>query len=119
VAEFEQKKREADGLAESKTARNRAKRQKKKNRSRTKGSTNEDVASGTSSPMKKRRLVNGKELVFKAPGDNSDGNDDDDDTFDRPEIPDTEATADQSDEAENPGSIQVASTSTVVIHEDD
>jgi len=38
-AEFERKRREAEELAESKTAKNRAKRQKRKERTKTKGAT--------------------------------------------------------------------------------
>ncbi|KAJ6586977.1 DUF1168-domain-containing protein [Mycena vulgaris] len=77
-AAFERKRREAEELAESKTAKNRAKRQKKKERSKTKSSTTEH-GQGTSenAPIKKRRLVNGQELVFRKPGDDSDGEDED------------------------------------------
>ncbi|KAG5634073.1 hypothetical protein H0H81_003495 [Sphagnurus paluster] len=76
-AEFEQKRREAEQLAESKTAKNRAKRQKKKERAKSKGGTAQEENSTSqgqdnnelSAPLKKRRLVNGKELVFRQRGD--------------------------------------------------
>ncbi|KAG6911128.1 hypothetical protein DXG01_003868 [Tephrocybe rancida] len=80
-AEFERKKREAEEAAEAKTAKNRAKRQKKKGRAHIKETGTEDDASeqrshGTdervSAPLKKRRLVNGKELIFRQPGEDSD-----------------------------------------------
>jgi len=125
ATEFEQNRREAEDLAESKTAKNRAKRQKKKNRSRAKGPTNEDGTAGsdkagTSLPIKKRRLVSGKKLIFKAPGDDNDG---EDNASEGSDIPDTEAMGNNNTvEAERlPGddSAKVAGASTIVIHEDD
>jgi hypothetical protein len=71
-------------MADAKTAKNRAKRQKKKERSKTKGEEKDDDDEGVPSPstaaegnamtapLKKRRLVNGKELVFRRPGEDSD-----------------------------------------------
>ncbi|KAF5386222.1 hypothetical protein D9615_002231 [Tricholomella constricta] len=79
-ADFERKRREAEELAEAKTAKNRAKRQKKKERAKTKGGGAEDSSmsqahddSEVAAPVKKRRLVNGKELIFRQPGDDSNG----------------------------------------------
>ena len=82
MREFEQKKREWEDQAEAKTAKNRAKRQKKKERSKGKGNKDKDgggsgdegrtLDTPSSAPLKKRRLVNGKELVFKRPGEDSD-----------------------------------------------
>ncbi|KAK0240391.1 DUF1168-domain-containing protein [Armillaria nabsnona] len=80
-AEFERRKREAAAVTEAKTAKNRAKRQKKKERSKahdtqtteTLGRGGDDAAPDV--PIKKRRLVNGKELVFRRPGDDSDQED--------------------------------------------
>ncbi|EAU91800.1 hypothetical protein CC1G_04568 [Coprinopsis cinerea okayama7 len=81
AAEFERKRKEAEEAANAKTAKNRAKRQKKKERA--KGAANKEkeasgsgdeakaVDDGSSAPLKKRRLVNGKELVFKRPGEES------------------------------------------------
>jgi hypothetical protein len=66
-------------IAEAKTAKNRAKRQKKKERAKAKpgkaegeNTKNYGDASAADLPIKKRRLVNGKELVFKKPGEASD-----------------------------------------------
>ncbi|EGN99890.1 hypothetical protein SERLA73DRAFT_180171 [Serpula lacrymans var. lacrymans S7.3] len=74
--EFERKRREAEELADGKTAKNRAKRQKKKERSKTKSQPGseamEEKGGPNSAPLKKRRLLNGKELVFKQPGQESD-----------------------------------------------
>ncbi|ESK97121.1 duf1168 domain-containing protein [Moniliophthora roreri MCA 2997] len=80
AAEFEQRRAEAEAASEAKTAKNRAKRQKKKERSRaakeasTTGEGKAEVA-GSDAPLKKRRLINGKELVFKRPGEDDDGED--------------------------------------------
>ncbi|KAF5354658.1 hypothetical protein D9756_005331 [Leucocoprinus leucothites] len=80
TAEFERKRKEAEEATNAKTAKNRAKRQKKKERAKQgRGKSEEasrtDGAPGTSeapdAPFKKRRLINGKELVFKRPGDES------------------------------------------------
>ncbi|KIJ95087.1 hypothetical protein K443DRAFT_338394 [Laccaria amethystina LaAM-08-1] len=80
-ADFEKKKREAEEISNAKTAKNRAKRQKKKERSKNKGAgnTKEGEESRPDAPIKKRRLVNGKELVFKHPREESDDDDDDND----------------------------------------
>ncbi|KAF9012369.1 hypothetical protein BDQ17DRAFT_1343762 [Cyathus striatus] len=81
TAEFERKRKEAEEVANLKTAKNRAKRLKKKAKSKSKsghaeGSPNAREVAGdvTASdiPIKKRRLVNGKELVFRKPGDSDD-----------------------------------------------
>ncbi|KAF9475760.1 DUF1168-domain-containing protein [Pholiota conissans] len=86
-AEFEKKRRAMEEVAEAKTAKNRAKRQKKKERLKAKlaGKSEGDVKivvenSAADLPIKKRRLVIGKELVFKKPGETvSDDNDPDED----------------------------------------
>ncbi|KAJ3553005.1 hypothetical protein NM688_g3849 [Phlebia brevispora] len=76
-AEFEQKRRGWEEQAEAKTAKNRAKRQKKKERAKSKGQEHDggkaerQTDASTDVPLKKRRLVNGQELVFKRPGDES------------------------------------------------
>jgi len=79
TAEFEAKKREMDAKADAKTAKNRARRQKQKERAKTiKSDTKEGrESSGRTDgdggvPLKKRRLVNGQELVFKRPGEDGD-----------------------------------------------
>jgi len=84
-AEFERKRREAEELAESKTAKNRAKRQKRKERSKMKGTGGEGSESrvqgedgDNAAPLKKRRLVNGAEIVFRQPGEDSDDGEEED-----------------------------------------
>ncbi|KAF4620840.1 hypothetical protein D9613_000720 [Agrocybe pediades] len=81
VAEFEKRRRELEEAANAKTAKNRAKRQKKKELGKKKGGGKDEKeatphrgaeSSGVDLPIKKRRLVNGEELVFKKPtGDDS------------------------------------------------
>ncbi|KAG6845936.1 hypothetical protein H0H87_000742, partial [Tephrocybe sp. NHM501043] len=74
-AEFERKRQEAEEAAEAKTAKNRARRQKKKERTKTKGTGTHDdtnrLDEQTTAPLKKRRLINGKELIFRTPGEDS------------------------------------------------
>ncbi|KAG6861086.1 hypothetical protein C0995_004023 [Termitomyces sp. Mi166 len=78
-AGFERKRREADEAAEAKTAKNRAKRQKKKDRAKAKGTGTQgdtelpqEQNAQVTVPIKKRRLVNGKEIIFRQPGEESD-----------------------------------------------
>ena len=68
--EFEQRKKEREQALEEKTAKNRAKRQKKKEKAKV-ASKETSKADGQQDdgPIKKRRLVNGKELVFKKKDD--------------------------------------------------
>ncbi|KZT28953.1 DUF1168-domain-containing protein [Neolentinus lepideus HHB14362 ss-1] len=87
TAEFEQKKREWEQQAEAKTAKNRAKRQKKKGKAKAAkqqdSQQQEDHGMGRprddgsipSAPLKKRRLVSGKQLVFRRPGEESEEED--------------------------------------------
>jgi len=84
-AEFERKRRTMEETADAKTAKNRAKRQKKKERLKGKNAGNDDgevtrdggQRPNADLPIKKRRLVNGKELVFKKPGEGSDNDESD------------------------------------------
>ncbi|KAL4243964.1 PRKR-interacting protein 1 [Abortiporus biennis] len=83
IREFEEKKRQWEEQAEAKTAKNRAKRQKKKERAKNKtgdqpseGGSGGATAAASDVPLKKRRLVNGQELVFKRPADDSDEDED-------------------------------------------
>src|ERR1700761_3336472 len=77
TAEFEARKRQREEEAEVKTAKNRAKRQKKKERAKAgKVGTKAEGSSGTrvetkrvEIPLKKKRLVNGAEVVFRRPGE--------------------------------------------------
>lgn len=85
TAEFERKRREAEEVSNAKTAKNRAKRQKKKERAKASKEAEKEirpvsqVASLSDMPLKKRRLVNGTELVFKKPGEASEEESDGDD----------------------------------------
>jgi len=85
LREFERKKREWEEQANAKTSKNRAKRQKKKERARGKAGEKDKEHDGDSTPqrgdtpdvpLKKRRLVSGKELVFRRPGEDSDESED-------------------------------------------
>ncbi|KAG7452759.1 uncharacterized protein BT62DRAFT_1070483 [Guyanagaster necrorhizus] len=117
-ANFERRRREAEAVTAAKTAKNRAKRQKKKERSKTHGAPRtespgkggDDVANDV--PIKKRRLVNGKELVFRKPGKDSD--EDSDDTGPVPEREPQDVSQDV------PLSLpQVLDGPKITIHEDD
>lgn len=99
VQEFEEKKRQWEEEAEAKTAKNRAKRQKKKERAKGKGAVAGDgKPAGTASvnadtgPLKKRRLVNGAEIVFRKPGEEG-SEDEDEDAEPGPTAPDGDDAA--------------------------
>ncbi|KAJ7783235.1 hypothetical protein B0H16DRAFT_1496051 [Mycena metata] len=115
-AAFERKRREAEEQAESKTAKNRAKRHKKKERSKTKGSAAEGQGDGGArdAPIKKRRLVNGQELVFRKPGEESDSEDEDEAVG--PQAPTVPDIAELEIPADMP---PVLDTPRITIHEDD
>ncbi|KAF8630649.1 hypothetical protein AX15_002799 [Amanita polypyramis BW_CC] len=119
-AEFEKKRREAEEQAGAKTAKNRAKRQKKKERAKAKGNgesregptvKSSDTSQKTESdaPLKKRRLVSGRELVFRLPGDESDEEEEE-------STMGTESLANAEEEA---AALRHVEVSRVVIHEDD
>ena len=113
--EFEERKRQRQEEADAKTAKNRAKRQKKKERAKgVKPVEGGRKATGTSEEqsLKKRRVVNGKELVFRKPGEESDEESDEDD----PGPQAGRATAAQ--EPASPPGVPIAETPTIVIHED-
>lgn len=120
-AEFERKRREWEQQAEAKTAKNRAKRQKKKGRSKGKGGDEHNQTAGSSNtgessaPLKKRRLVNGQELVFRRPGEESD--EEDEDQGDVGPMPNAsrhdDATSDQ------PPAVPIVDAQRIVIHEED
>ena len=61
---------------------------------------------------KKRRMVNGKELVFRKPGEESDEESDEEDFGPQP----GHTTAAQ--ELASPPNVPIAETPTIVIHED-
>ncbi|KAF9465057.1 hypothetical protein BDZ94DRAFT_1160654 [Collybia nuda] len=123
-AEFERKRQEAEELTNSKTAKNRARRQKKKERSK-KGTKESEIQSravgGNESdrpeaPLKKRRLVNGKELVFRQPGEESD-EDEEDGPAPIPELSASQVVDDTLDrEIDTPSVVDLPR---ITIHEDD
>ncbi|KAH7888755.1 DUF1168-domain-containing protein [Phlebopus sp. FC_14] len=119
--EFERRKKEAEDIAEAKTAKNRAKRQKKKDRARTKTSDRSGTDGGgvatPHAPLKKRRLVYGKELVFRRPGDDS-GEDEEEPREPEDEIhgPKVDEPKPQPTEEE---AVRVSSVLRITIHEDD
>ncbi|CCM03587.1 uncharacterized protein FIBRA_05724 [Fibroporia radiculosa] len=121
MAEFERKRKEWEDQAEAKTAKNRAKRQKKKGRS--KGNTTEkESTSGAGAsadvpdvPLKKRRLVSGKELIFRKPGDESDEGSEDD-IGPAPPVP---AGPDHDDTPTDTPPVGVIDAPRITIHEED
>jgi len=111
--------------ADAKTAKNRAKRLKKKERSKTKGNGSggqkedqDDTGAPTDkpsndAPLKKRRLVNGSELVFRKPGEEEDGDGDEEDGGPLPMI------VRPSDEGVAADAQLPVAESNMVIHDDD
>ncbi|KAH9022551.1 DUF1168-domain-containing protein [Lactarius pseudohatsudake] len=126
--DFEEKKRQRGEEAEAKTAKNRARRQKKKERA--KGSKSADqgggggggggkaTGAGDEQVLKKRRVVNGKELVFRRPGEESDGEDGEDDGDNDETGPQTAPVEDEQEPTSTPN-VPVVMVPTIVIHEDD
>lgn len=123
TAEFEQKRSEAEAAAEAKTAKNRAKRQKKKQGKARGGQDTAETSRSTdlssrgtggesSAPLKKRRLINGKELLFKAPGEESDAEDDQE-----PGPVQEQVSDDESQELQQIP-VAAAEVSRVIIHDD-
>jgi len=125
TAEFERKRKEAQDAAEAKTAKNRERRQKKKERAKQgQGKSEEarriDGTSGTSAagtPLKKRRLVSGKELVFRKPGEESGDEKDEDSQFH--EVSEEQASHNVPDIPQTPTSVPVTEQVRITIHEDD
>lgn len=121
-AEFERKRREAEEITNAKTAKNRVKRQKKKEKVKMKVNGQDNVSSrpgtehtSTDFPLKKRRLINGKELIFRRPGDSSDE-----------DLEEATGQPDSSLRQSSPTSVTVSKdtpvvseTSKITIHEDD
>ncbi|KAI0368274.1 DUF1168-domain-containing protein [Pilatotrama ljubarskyi] len=116
AAEFERRKREREEQAQAKTAKNRAKRQKKKERAKGKASDKDGQQDGAGAgseasgeradvPLKKRRLVNGRELVFRRPGEEESDEEDEDDVGPMP----------QESNQEGPGASQASDTQPVPI----
>lgn len=106
-----------------KTAKNRAKRQKKKDRSKAAKSDESKVSvQGKSdgpragdAPFKKRRLVNGKELVFKRQDGEEDDEAEEDSNGPQPESANTLHGNNSSSDHEP---VPVVETMRVIIHDD-
>jgi hypothetical protein len=121
--EFERKRKEVEETAEAKTAKNRAKRQKKKERAKQTRGKSEETNRGNEAPenieavglpLKRRRLVNGKELVFRRPGEGESG--DESDGVPPPYEPMKER--EPQDVSERPTPLPVAEELKITIHED-
>ncbi|GJE95459.1 DUF1168 domain-containing protein [Phanerochaete sordida] len=117
-AEFERKRQEWEQKTEEKTAKNRARRQKKKERAKGKGPEHDRSgraesgdAGASEAPLKKRRLVNGQELVFRRPGEESDEDEDvgplQDSVFARESV------------QEQQSAVPVVDAQRIIIHEED
>lgn len=129
AADFESRKRDREEVADAKTAKNRAKRQKRKAaRKGGKGKagsgsdsdSNDDNDNG--SEVKKKRVLggDGKAVVFRKPGEDSDG--EEGDVGPVPEPSALRFKADASKTAvEEPESAPVAvvDVAAIVIHDDD
>jgi hypothetical protein len=138
--EFEERKRQREEEAEAKTAKNRAKRQKKKERAKAAKATEggaggagggQAAGAGEEQTLKKRRVVNGKEVLFRRPGEESDeegsdeegsdeeyrGGDDGDGDGEEPGPRLAPATVER--ELATPSTVPIAETPSIVIHEDD
>ena len=120
--DYEEKQQRWREAEEAKTAKNRAKRQKKKERARQGGGGGNSKANDTAEqgagtnpemPLKKRRLVNGAEMVFSRPGEDGE---DDDDEGPGPQLAEQEA---DSRTVEEPAPAPVASEAKLTIIEDD
>jgi hypothetical protein len=69
--------------------------------------------------LKKRRVVNGKELVFRKPGEESEEEEDEEGRQDEEETgPQPAPTRHEHEPASSP-SVMISETPTIVIHEDD
>ncbi|KAF9793452.1 hypothetical protein BJ322DRAFT_1216121 [Thelephora terrestris] len=108
--EFEQRKQEREQAIDAKTAKNRAKRQKKKERAKA-ASTETSKADADDGPIKKRRLVNGKELVFKKR--------DDRESDEEESGPAPGEQPSMADEEESPPAVPASDVAKITVHEDD
>ena len=110
--EFEQRKQEREQALEAKTAKNRAKRQKKKEKAKVATKETSKADPQDDGPIKKRRLVNGKELVFKKKDDRE---------SDEEEIgpaPNEQSSVFNEEEG-SPTAVPASDMSRIVVHEND
>ncbi|KAI9507440.1 DUF1168-domain-containing protein [Russula earlei] len=116
---FEERKRQREEEAETKTAKNRAKRQKKKDRAKGAKPMEGQVAGASKEQSpKKRRVVNGKELVFRKPGEESDGEGEEEDSGDVELRPLPEPAMAEQEPTTTP-SRPITETPTIIVHDDD
>jgi hypothetical protein len=132
--EFEERKRQREEEAEAKTAKNRAKRQKKKERAKgvkaqeggagvgagARAGAEQAAGAGEEQALKKRRVVNGKEVLFRKPGEESDGEDGSGgDRYAKGEELGPRLTPATIEASSSTVPVPVAETPSIVIHEDD
>ena len=111
--EFEQRKQEREQVLDAKTAKNRAKRQKKKEKAKAASKETPKVdGQQDDGPIKKRRLVNGKELVFKKRDDRES---DDEEIGPAP----NELPSATNEENGPPTAMPASDVARIVVHEDD
>lgn len=111
--EFEQQKQEREQAFDAKTAKNRAKRQKKKEKAKVAAKETTKVdGQQDDGPIKKRRLVNGKELVFKKRDDRES-----DDEEIGPSPNEQSSTINEGDDS--PTAMPAGDVAKITVHEDD
>jgi hypothetical protein len=102
-----------------KTAKNRAKRQKKKERTKAAFSeTAKAEGQAGDGPIKKRRLVNGKELVFKKRDDRPES-ENDEPAFSDEIGPALGEKASATDGEDGPSAVPASDVAKITVHEDD
>jgi len=120
--EFERKRQEWEEQAKAKTEKNRAKRLKKKGRGKGKETDKEAApAAGASTgnsdaPIKKRRLVNGKELVFKRPGEEESEGESEEGPY---PLGETARAGGTGEDTPEPPVVPIVDAPRIIIHEDD
>lgn len=121
TADFERRRKEAAEQADSKTAKNRAKRQKRKDRAKVKSADKNndgDLSAGDGVPLKKRRVVNGTELMFRKPDEGE--IDEDEEVGEHDQLVDEEPGSACLGRPEEPlEGARIALEREIIIHEDD
>lgn len=121
TADFERRRKEAVEQAESKTAKNRVKRQKRKDRAKVGKPADKnndgDVSAADGVPLKKRRVVNGTELMFRKPDEEID---EDEEVGERDQLVDEVPERAGLGRPEEPlEGARIALEREIIIHEDD
>ncbi|KAI0267151.1 hypothetical protein BC834DRAFT_99101 [Gloeopeniophorella convolvens] len=123
--EFEERKRRREEEADAKTAKNRARRQKKKERAlkgakpAEGGSQTAGTNAGDAPLLKKRRVVNGKAVAFRRPGEESDEDGDEGGKENEEEAGPQPASVVDEQETGSPLNVPIAEIPSITIHEDD